>query len=115
MKQGRPQGSAGGRAACHSDSGPGAGPPRGARRVSRRGPDRGPSGDGARRAGCALSLAGLRLGPRHRGAGPLADSHVVRYRRASAVGSVEAPSLLDSDAASHGPAGPWVLLRHTTR
>ena len=67
MKQGRPQGSAGGRAACHSDSGPGAGPPRGARRVSRRGPDRGPGGDGARRAGCALPLAGLRLGPRHRG------------------------------------------------
>ena len=40
-------------------------------------------------------------------------SHVVRYSRASALGSVEAPSLLD--AASHGPAGRWVLLRHTTR
>ena len=44
-------------------------------------------------------------------------SHVVRYSRASALGSVEAPSLLD--AASHGPGGPagrWVLrvLRHTT-
>ena len=41
--------------------------PHGARRVSRRGPDRGPGGDGARRIGCALSLAGLPLCPRHRG------------------------------------------------
>ena len=40
-------------------------------------------------------------------------SHVVRYIPASALGSVEAPSLLD--ASSHGPAGRWVLLRHTTR
>ena len=30
------------------------------------GPDRGPGGDGARREGCALPLAGLRLSPRHR-------------------------------------------------
>ena len=36
-------------------------------------------------------------------------SHVVRYRRASSLGPVEAPSLLD--VASHGPAGRWVLLR----
>ena len=40
-------------------------------------------------------------------------SHVVRYSRASALGSVEAPSLLD--AASHGPAGRWVLLPVTPR
>ena len=40
-------------------------------------------------------------------------SHVARYSRASALRSVEAPSLLD--AASLGPAGRWVLLRHTTR
>jgi hypothetical protein len=36
-------------------------------------------------------------------------SHVVRYGRASALGSAVVPSLLDS--ASHGPAGRWVLLR----
>jgi len=36
-------------------------------------------------------------------------SHVVRYGRASALGSAEAPSLLD--AASYGPAGRWLLLR----
>ena len=36
-------------------------------------------------------------------------SHVVRYGRASALGPVTASSLLD--AASHGPAGRWVLLR----
>ena len=36
-------------------------------------------------------------------------SHVVRYGRASALGSAVVPSLLD--AASHGPAGRWVLLR----
>ena len=40
-------------------------------------------------------------------------SHVVRYSRASTLGSVEAPSLLD--AAAHGPADRWVLLCHTTR
>ena len=38
-------------------------------------------------------------------------SHVVLYSRASALGSVEAPSV---DATSHGPAGRWVLLSHTT-
>ena len=36
-------------------------------------------------------------------------SHVVRYGRTSALGAVEAASLLD--AASHGPAGRWILLR----
>ena len=36
-------------------------------------------------------------------------SHVVRYGRTSALGSAVVPSLLD--AASHGPAGRWVLLR----
>ena len=35
-------------------------------------------------------------------------SHVVRYARASALGSVEAASLLDTP--SHGPAGRWVML-----
>ena len=35
-------------------------------------------------------------------------SHVVRYARGSALGSVEAASLLD--APSHGPADRWVLL-----
>ena len=35
-------------------------------------------------------------------------SHVVRYGRTSALGSVETATLLD--AASHGPAGRWVLL-----
>jgi hypothetical protein len=40
-------------------------------------------------------------------------SHVVRYGRASALGSAVVPSLLD--AASHGPAGQWVLLRRMTR
>ena len=40
-------------------------------------------------------------------------SHVVRYGRASALGSAVAPSLLD--AASHGPAGRWVLLRRVAR
>jgi hypothetical protein len=35
-------------------------------------------------------------------------SHVVRYARGSALGSVEAASLLDTP--SHGPAGRWVLL-----
>ena len=39
---------------------------------------------------------------RSRAAGP-GFSHVVRYGRSSALGSVVAPSLLD--AASHGPAG----------
>ncbi len=34
-------------------------------------------------------------------------SHVVRYGRTSALGSAAVPSLLD--AASHGPAGRWVL------
>ena len=32
-------------------------------------------------------------------------THVVRYGRTSALGSVEIPSLLDG--ASHGPAGRW--------
>ncbi len=36
-------------------------------------------------------------------------SHVVRYGRASALGTAETPSLLDG--ASHGPDGRWVLLR----
>ena len=36
-------------------------------------------------------------------------SHVVRYGRTSALGAGVVPSLLD--AASHGPAGRWVLLR----
>ena len=49
---------------------------------------------------------------RSRAAGFL-PRHVVRYSRAFALGSVEAPSLLV--AASHGPAGRWVLLCHTTR
>ena len=35
-------------------------------------------------------------------------SHVVRYARGSALGSVEAASLLDTP--SHGPEGRWVLL-----
>ncbi len=35
-------------------------------------------------------------------------SHAVRYGRASALGSAVVPSLLD--AASHCPAGRWVLL-----
>ncbi len=35
-------------------------------------------------------------------------SHVVRYGRASALGSAVVPSLLD--AASHGPAGRWARL-----
>ena len=35
-------------------------------------------------------------------------SHVVRYARGSALGAVEAASLLDAPA--HGPAGRWVLL-----
>jgi hypothetical protein len=39
-------------------------------------------------------------------------SHVVRYGRTSAIGSAAVPSLLD--AASHGPAGRWVLLRRLT-
>ena len=37
-------------------------------------------------------------------------SHVVRYGRTSALGSAMVPSLLD--AASHGPAGRWVLLKN---
>jgi hypothetical protein len=36
-------------------------------------------------------------------------SHVVRYGRTSALGAAAVHSLLD--AASHGPAGRWVLLR----
>ena len=40
-------------------------------------------------------------------------SHVVRYGRTSALGSVVAPSLLD--AASHGPTGRWVLHRRSAR
>ena len=40
-------------------------------------------------------------------------SHVVRYGRTSALGSVVTPSLLD--AASHGPAGRWVLLVRSAR
>ncbi len=40
-------------------------------------------------------------------------SHVVRYGRASALGSAVVPSLLD--AASHGPAGRWVLLCRVAR
>ena len=40
-------------------------------------------------------------------------SHVVRYGRTSALGSAVVPSLLD--AASHGPAGRWVLLRRVAR
>lgn len=40
-------------------------------------------------------------------------SHVVRYGRTSALGSAETPSLLD--AASHGPAGRWLLLRRAAR
>jgi hypothetical protein len=39
---------------------------------------------------------------------PAGFSHVARYGRASALGSAVLPSLLD--AASHGPAGRWVLL-----
>ena len=39
-------------------------------------------------------------------------SHVVRYGSTSAIGSAAVPSLLD--AASHGPAGRWVLLRCLT-
>jgi hypothetical protein len=35
-------------------------------------------------------------------------SHVVRYARGSALGSVEAASLFDTP--SHGPAGRWVML-----
>ena len=35
-------------------------------------------------------------------------SHVVRYARGSALGSVEAASLLDTPV--HGPAGRWVML-----
>jgi hypothetical protein len=35
-------------------------------------------------------------------------SHVVRYARGSALGSVEAASLLDTP--SHGPAGRWAML-----
>ena len=35
-------------------------------------------------------------------------SHVVRYARGSALGSVEAASLLDTPL--HGPAGRWVML-----
>jgi hypothetical protein len=38
-------------------------------------------------------------------------SHVVRYGRASALGAAEVASQLD--AASHGPAGRWVLLLPT--
>jgi hypothetical protein len=58
-----------------------------------------------------LPPAGFRLAEgtvaaRSRAAG---FSHVVRCGRASALGSVVVPSLLD--AASHGPAGRWVLLR----
>jgi hypothetical protein len=41
-------------------------------------------------------------------------SHVVRYGRASALGSVVVPSLLDT-AASHGPDGRWVLLVRLSR
>ncbi len=40
-------------------------------------------------------------------------SHVVRYGSTSALGSAVVPSLLD--AASHGPAGRWVLLRRVAR
>jgi hypothetical protein len=40
-------------------------------------------------------------------------SHVVRYGRTSALGSGVVPSLLD--AASHGPAGRWVLLQRFPR
>ena len=40
-------------------------------------------------------------------------SHVVRYGRTSALGSVVTPSRLD--AASHGPAGRWVLLVRSAR
>ena len=40
-------------------------------------------------------------------------SHVVRYGRASALGSVVVPSLLDT--ASHGPDGRWVLLVRLSR
>ena len=36
-------------------------------------------------------------------------SHVVHYGRASSLGSAMVPSLLD--AASHGPASRWVLLK----
>ena len=39
-------------------------------------------------------------------------SHVVRYGHNSALGSAVVPSLLD--AASHGSAGRWVLLRRIT-
>ncbi len=35
-------------------------------------------------------------------------SHGVRYARGSALGAVEAASLLDSP--SHGPTGRWVML-----
>ena len=35
-------------------------------------------------------------------------SHGVRYARGSALGAVEAASLLD--APSHGPTGRWVML-----
>ncbi len=35
-------------------------------------------------------------------------SHVARYARGSALGSVEAASLLDTP--SHGPVGRWVML-----
>jgi hypothetical protein len=40
-------------------------------------------------------------------------SHVVRYGRTSALGAGMVPSLLE--AASHGPAGRWVLLRRAVR
>jgi hypothetical protein len=39
-------------------------------------------------------------------------SHVVRYGRTSALGSVMVPLLLD--AASHDPTGRWVLFRRLT-
>jgi len=42
-------------------------------------------------------------------------SHVVRYGRASALGSVVVPSLPVLDTASHGPDGRWVLLVRLSR
>jgi hypothetical protein len=49
----------------------------------------------------------------HRRSRAAGFSHVVRYARTSALGTAETPSLLD--AASHGPAGRWVLLRRAAR
>ncbi len=74
-----------------------------------------------------LLLVLLVLGPRHGGRSQpgrrvlargavrphMRPRDVVRYGRTCALGSAGVPSLLD--AASHGPAGRWVLLRRVAR